>query len=288
MKYSRILSLALISVIASVASYAAAIFSEDFSAPLGAAWTAVDSGGPINMNVANGVATLGPLDSATAVNGETAYIKRSVSNATTQYAGYSGSFTCNFTGLSFVPSATNGNNSITLFKLMPTSGNNKLADLRFEIREWNNDYNFVSANGIQFSGTGAVIDTKSFSTATLQALSNVKFAYVINFVNNGALNWTVSTDWTITDENTSTVLTTLKSTITANSANSDFNPLTGSNEVFQFGVTSYDQQFNAPQVTGNLVMDNITVSGIPEPGAYALILAGGIAGLVILFRRRRA
>lgn len=263
----------------------ATIFTQTFDA-LSAPWTSVNSGGQTSFGIANGVGTLGPLNSATAQNSDTAYIQYAYNNSVTNYPGYTGSFVLDMSGLSFTPDATTGNNSMGLFQIWPTSGNNKLAELRFEAREHNNDYAFLTTNGVQFSSSGTTTGTLSLAPATLQALSNIRVDFVVTFANNGELNWTVSSDFTITNLADNSLVGTLASTITRNANNADFNPLTGSNERFRIGLVSHSVQFTAPNFTGNIVIDDFTVAGIPEPSTYGLVLAL-VLGAMVLYRRRR-
>lgn len=269
------------------AAFGSLIFSENFDDVLGSEWTQVDSGGNVDFTVANGVATIGLLDSATMTGGQTAYIEYTFDNSTDQFIGYRGSFVVDFTNMSFTTDATTGNNAINLFELFPTSGNNRMVGLSFEMREWNNDYAFVSRNGVQFNAGGNNVGTQSIATGTLEGLSEVMFEFEITFQNNGGLNWTINSDWTFTDVSTDTLLGTINSNITRDAANGDFDPLSGSNERFRIGAIGTTSQFTVPNVTGNIAVDDFTVTGIPEPSFYAVLLGAGTFGLILWSRRRK-
>ena len=279
----RTIALSTTLIVATVIAQADTLMDENFNGPLGPQWTSVDSGGPANLTVGGGVAALGPLDSGSAVSGESAYIQQVYDNSTTNYGGYTVSFEVDFTGLSFTPDTTQGNNDVELFTIMPTSGNAAMVQLAFWQREWNNDYWISSTNGVQYSSTGNVRGDHSFSVSALESYSRLGFSGDITFVNNGGLNWTVASTWTLTDLTDSSFVAEFTSTITRDATNTSFDPTTGSNEKFQLGLTGYGLQFTAPNFTGGITFDNFLVTAVPEPASLGLLALGAVA----LLRRRR-
>ncbi len=233
------------------------LFSENFAQGLPSPWTTVQTGGTSNpiVQASSSALSVSSLHSQVNTNGATACITRTHNVAAAGKPALAGYFDIDFDQLSFDHLNMSGQGTLSLFEHWLSSGNTATSNLSLIYSGYNKTYKFQAKAGIQYS-SGTLTSGNVSITNLQQTHPRLRFYYDTLFTNNGGLNWTVDTLWTVVNRDTGATLLTLHPTMTGNASNSSWNPLTDTAQSFRYGCVKHTI-WSGGLLTGCLVWQQI-------------------------------
>lgn len=261
------------------------IITEDFSASLGSEWTSTSSDGG-SIGVSGGQLEVG----ISATNGNSGYITQEYDNTGTNYSVFETSFVMDPSSFDFVP----GPGIETAFIYQHDQGaanGGPLAALQIAGFGFGSDaYRFWLTGQVHFDGSaGPPSETPNIPSADLEAVTRLGITITETYVNTGGLDWDVSLEAVGTDLDAATQLFTVSRTFSGTALNTAYDPAnlsgTGAHR-FSFGNLAFSDSADVDLgVPLTYTLDDVVVTGVPEPSAYAAVI--GLLALAYAVHRRR-